>query len=275
MPAAGTAGSGLGGRGGTPATGGRAGTGGLIGSGGSSANAGGAAGTGGAVTGTGGAGTGGSAREGSAREGPAREGSAREDSAREEQGAPSREEQGAAARGTLVREAPGRAALARGETAGPAERSVAPAQRLRALARTCRVAGLTTWSSRRTPRTGSGMAPSSGLGPRGSREVPDLRLGRGRLLSERSVELGGHGRDRLLGILRRRRRHTGRHRRLPRRTRWRGLPRVHQLGHRRERQALQRVLPEPRHDEDRSQRIFVRRIDGRECRGDPRFTPWG
>ena len=41
----------------------------------------------------------------------------------------------------------------------------------------------------------------------------------------------------------------------------RAADRVRRLGDRRERQAVQRLLPEPRHDEDRRQRILVRRID--------------
>ena len=47
-------------------------------------------------------------------------------------------------------------------------------------------------------------------------EVPDFRLGRGGLLSGRLLEPGRHGRDRFLGILRRRRRHARRARTLAR-----------------------------------------------------------
>ena len=45
-------------------------------------------------------------------------------------------------------------------------------------------------------------------GPRRRGEVPDLRLGRGRLLEERVIERDGDGRDRLAWILRRRGRHA-------------------------------------------------------------------
>ena len=57
------------------------------------------------------------------------------------------------------------------------------------------------------------------------------------------------------------------HERLRGRARWEGVPRLHHVGHRRERQVVQRVLPEPRDDEDRGGRILVRRIDVRECLG--------
>ena len=107
--------------------------------------------------------------------------------------------------------------------------------------------------------------PAGGPGRRG--EVPDPRLGRGWLLSRRPLEPGRHGRNRVLGILHRRRRHAGQHERLRGRARWEGVPRLHHLGHRREWQVLQRVLPEPRDDEDRRRRLLVRWIDGRECLG--------
>ena len=59
----------------------------------------------------------------------------------------------------------------------------------------------------------------------------------------------------------------GEHERLRGRARWEGVPRLHHVGDRRERQVVQRVLPEPRDHEDRGGRILVRWIDGRECLG--------
>ena len=98
----------------------------------------------------------------------------------------------------------------------------------------------------------------------GDREVSDLRLGRGCVLEERAVERDRDGRDRLLRILRRRGRDAERHRQshagpFDAESDGRAARRVRRLGDRRERETLQRLLPEPRYDQDRRERIFVRR----------------
>jgi hypothetical protein len=109
-------------------------------------------------------------------------------------------------------------------------------------------------------------------GPRGRREVPDLRLGRGWLLQDGTLEPGGHGRDRLPRILRRRRRPAGQRRPAAlspcqRHVAGMGKPMLGTSpGPSPRTQALQRVLPEPRYDEDRLRWVFVRWIDVRRYR---------
>jgi len=96
------------------------------------------------------------------------------------------------------------------------------------------------------------------FGSGGRCEIPDLRLGRRGLHQKRIIEFRLHGRDRLSWVFRHRRWTSGRRRQLPQhrnvdRLRWHGqtLARVHHMGHRREWEVLQRLLPEPRYDQDR------------------------
>ena len=98
-------------------------------------------------------------------------------------------------------------------------------------------------------------------------EVPDLCLGRGGLLSGRLLEPAAMGEIASWGYFVVADGTPGGTNACAGGQTWEGVPRLHHVGHRRERQVLQRVLPEPRDDEDRGGRIFVRWIDGRECLG--------
>src|SRR5690606_1957458 len=117
------------------------------------------------------------------------------------------------------------------------------------------------------------------LSPRRSRsrqELSDRRLGQWRLLPRRPLERSGDGGDRLARVLRRRRRNPRIKRaRSPLGWRWGRPPRLRRLGHRRERQALQRVLPEHRHDEGRGHGFSCGGLMAAGTAADPRMTTWG
>ena len=154
----------------------------------------------------------------------------------------------------------------------PAAPAAAPARLRRPRARTPRAADLTRSPSRRTPTPGSKRAPSSGRRIWAAAEkYPIFVWGEG------GCSLNGLSNSAAMGeiasprLLRHRRRHAERQRLslddVGPRGDGQAAARVRHLGDRREREALQRVLPEPRYDEDRRQRILVRRIDGRRHGG--------
>ena len=105
----------------------------------------------------------------------------------------------------------------------------------------------------------------------GTEKYPIFVWGEGACSLDGTIEFGGDGRDRIARLLRHRRRHAERQRQsfddVGPRGDGEAAARVRHLGDRRERQALQRVLPQPRYHEGRRQRILVRRIDGRRHGG--------
>ena len=165
-------------------------------------------------------------------------------------------------------DAGGRAAVPRGLVPHRSRRG--PARRARALTRS---------PSKPTPAPASAKGRSSGRRPGWGREVP-ISSGARRLLEERAVERSGHGRDRLARVLRDRRRHAERHGQphpgpVDAQGDGRAAGGVHRLGDCGERQALQRLLPEPGADQDLGQRVLLRRVDVAGHGLDPRVVTWG